>query len=366
MLMVPAGPKPTDTVIVAEGETDAAWLSWHYGVDVAVLPGGADPRPHTKAFAEQLLGYSLVLLAHDADDAGHNGAALLGAELPQSRRWLPPAGANDWCSSDPDLIPPLPTPPKLLRAGRTVFVDLSTIWNKVKDPDLLLEEMPLLYTEGVHWFSGHPGSGKTTLALHISIQAMAHGRDVVWLDYEGGENVTVRKLQACGCTLDLVQSHFHYAGWAKHALDDLPAIAELFPGALVVLDSASKSLQMQGKDENSPSEVTQWAGDIVKMAKQHRLPVIVIDHVSKNASTMTQYARGASSKLADADVAWYVEKVSDFSRDKSGIIHVRQAKDREGFLSFDFWYEVGDGAGAITLAPTSDPSLEVVRNEPPI
>lgn len=81
------------------GETDAARLSDAYpSCDIAVLPAGADSRPHTAAYASQLLGYELVLLGHDDDEAGNAGALQLADQLPQAQRFKPPA--NDWCDTE--------------------------------------------------------------------------------------------------------------------------------------------------------------------------------------------------------------------------------------------------------------------------
>lgn len=110
-----------DIAIVAEGETDGARLTMLYPEAwVYVLPAGADPRPHTAAYAKQLSGHALVLMAQDADEAGGAGATELTAALVgKVLRWLPPAPLNDWGSlseagmfgdSLDACLPPLPDP----------------------------------------------------------------------------------------------------------------------------------------------------------------------------------------------------------------------------------------------------------------
>lgn len=346
------GPEPSSTVIVAEGETDSAWLSDHYDCDIACLPAGADPRPHTESYAEQLAGYELVLLGQDSDRAGDEGAAQLMDVLRCALRFAPPT--NDWCSLGTEDPPPLPSPPAVDHAGGLIFDDLSELLrNGVPEPEVLVDD--LLYSEGVHWISGHPDSGKTTLAMHSSIMVMHDGKHVVWLDYEAGTRGTVRRLLACQCPVELVLSQFHYAGWPQKPVDFFGDIAAQWPGALIVLDSASKALQMEGADENSPGEVTQWTSRIVKQCKDHELPVIIIDHVTKTATNTSRYARGAGSKLADSDVAWFVEKLEPFSRDQAGVIGVYRQKDREGYMPYASWYTVGDGHGNLPVVPTDEP-----------
>jgi hypothetical protein len=123
--IVRAGVEQSDTVIVAEGETDAARLTMLYSVDVAVLPAGAKGiRPE---YGEQLAPYQRVLLGLDNDEAGDAGCAKLAALLPHAQRFGPP-GVVDWCALDPnDGAPPLPDPPErmplLVSAGELMSIE---------------------------------------------------------------------------------------------------------------------------------------------------------------------------------------------------------------------------------------------------
>lgn len=351
--------------IVAEGETDGARLSGVYDCDVAVLPGGADPRPHAARYAQQLQGYELVLLGHDDDEAGHSGAAILAELVPQAVRFCPPAG--DWCEVTD--FPPLPAAPQLERAGGLIFEDLGPMLEGgVPDPEVLVDD--LLYTEGVHWMDGHPESGKTTLAMHLSIEVMGGGKHVVWLDYEGGLRQTVRRLIACDCPAQLAIERFHYAAWPTEPVQFFGDVAAKWPGALIVLDSASKAISAAGLDENSPTDVTKWCAPIVKAVKGCALPLIIIDHVIKSATKDSRYSRGAGSKLADSDVKFFVQCVDRFSRTQQGLICVHQQKDREGFLPYETWFKIGDGKGGLTMnvteAPTDEGPVEERPGDPSI
>ena len=243
-----------------------------------------------------------------------------------------------------------------------VFEDLGAILDgTLVPPDMLVDD--LLYVEGVHILGGHPGSGKTTLTMNAAWTAMGEGRHVVWLDYEGGTRPTVRRLRDVGVPDDLILERFHYAGWPVDAPAHLGTIAERWPGAMVVFDSASKAITLSNLDENSPSDVTRWAAPIVKASKLYSLPVVIIDHVTKNATASSRYSRGAGSKLADVDVQWYVEATEPFNREQSGLIHCRQQKDREGCMPFDLWYTIGDGRGGLATVPSCGPEPE--RSDPP-
>lgn len=93
----------SSTVLVVEGETDAARLSSVFDSDVAILPVGA--LGWKPSFAEQLQPYKRILLALDADKAGDAGSERIRKALGRGERFRPPA--SDWCAVDGPL-PPLP------------------------------------------------------------------------------------------------------------------------------------------------------------------------------------------------------------------------------------------------------------------
>lgn len=114
--IVRAGRQRPPTVIVAEGETDAARLLRLYpDADIAVLPAGAHPGKHAPAYAKQLDEYELVLLAQDYGSKGDEGAAVLQEHLTtKALRWRAPIDGDDntgW--NDVPLeaeVPPIPAP----------------------------------------------------------------------------------------------------------------------------------------------------------------------------------------------------------------------------------------------------------------
>lgn len=110
--IVHAGRESANTVILAEGESDAARLTMLYPTaDVAMLPAGADPRPYAANYAAQLNEYELALLAFDPDAAGDNGLKLLSPliQIPW-KRWVSPGDdGQDWCDWEGEA-PALPSP----------------------------------------------------------------------------------------------------------------------------------------------------------------------------------------------------------------------------------------------------------------
>jgi predicted ATP-dependent serine protease len=251
----------------------------------------------------------------------------------------------------------LDIPPGAELVGGIVFKPIGAkLRAGVPEPEVLVDDV--LYTVGLHLVSGKPGDGKTSWCMALAHMVMAEGRHVAWLDYEGGENPTLRRLLAVGVPAGLAEQHFHYADFPDHAEQHLAAVAARWPGALVVVDSLSKALSYAGIDEDSNTEVTKFMVPIVKACIQHEMPLVIIDHVKKDAKD-SSYSRGAGSKLADVMVHWGVEKTQDFNRQQAGSITVRQHKDREGCLPFQTWWSMGDGNGRLSIAPMDSPPGDV-------
>jgi hypothetical protein len=246
--------------------------------------------------------------------------------------------------------------------GTIVFESLDELLTgELPPPDVLVDD--ILYAEGVHLASGHPSSGKSLMCLYWAYQVMAEGRHVVWLDHESGIRQTARRIKDMGIPREMVTTYFHYAPFPMQAEEHLAAVAERWPGALVILDSLSKALAALGIGENDNSEVTTWTTKVVRACKTNDLPIVIIDHITK-AGTDSDYSRGAGAKLADVDVHWRVLKVEDFNRSQPGTIQLKQKKDREGYLAFESWWSVGDGAGKLTISEASGPPSDDAPQDP--
>lgn len=254
-----------------------------------------------------------------------------------------------------DQPAPVVAPPGGEVIGGVAFESLEELLTGgVEDPDLLVEDV-LYDGDHVHLVSGHPGAGKTSWVMQLCWIVMAERRHVVWFDYEGGKKPTVRRLLDVGIPTQMLMDFFHYAGFPPDGEKHLTEIAQHFDRPpLVVIDSFSKALSFAGLSENDNSEVTKWTVKVVQACKTNSIPIVVIDHVSKNAKE-SAYSRGATAKLADVDVHWGLQTEQPFNRKQAGSISVHQHKDRPGFFPFTSWWSVGDGKGALTFAPLDAP-----------
>jgi hypothetical protein len=236
---------------------------------------------------------------------------------------------------------------------RFQFVDLAAIAQGKLEPPAVLHEG--LIVEGkVNWLSGHPGNGKTTLAMWAAMQHMEAGGHVIWLDSENGALSATRRLIAVGVKEDALAERLHYVGFPALSADvegfePIRAALEDYPRALVVFDSASKALSQAGLSEDSNDDATKWTTNIVIPAREAGATVIVVDHVPKGATRSTPYPRGAGAKLADTDAHWYVEAAERFDREHAGKLQLTNHKDREGVLAPELYFDVGDGEGRLPI-----------------
>lgn len=174
--IVRAGAASAETCIVCEGETDAAWLSERYpDADIAALPAGA--RRFTPKYAEQLRGYRQVLAALDNDESGEAGAEKILQSVPNSARFAPPEGANDWCEVEEP--PALPDP--AATAPAAVLVSAGDLLELEVPEQASWFEHDLLPIGGQLILHGWAKSYKSFLALDM-LAALAQGED--WCGFE--------------------------------------------------------------------------------------------------------------------------------------------------------------------------------------
>lgn len=174
-----ASPEAPHTVIVSEGETDAARLSALYPtVDVAIQQGGAKRVDDT--YAEQVREYERVFVALDTDEAGNQGWGKWRTKVPHAERLVPPGDAQDWCEYDGEAVDLPETQPKLqLKVVNAAdLLELSV-------PDIISWfDDAILPIGGLFLLHGWVKSYKTFLALDMAA-AIAQGKD--WCLFEPQE-----------------------------------------------------------------------------------------------------------------------------------------------------------------------------------
>lgn len=265
-----------------------------------------------------------------------------GADYDDQGNRLDAADAYDQAHGDPDIPWPAETgPPASPPAGPLRELSLAAlIRDGVPPPELLCGD--LLYAGGLHSIAGPPDSGKTTIALWWMLRHVRAGHRVMFLDEEGGAELTAEKLIALGATPEDAEMirYFPFPARAWNAYDVL-VLRELLdnikPG-IVLWDSSAAFLSRAGLDENAAADVTKfWAQVLTPIAREHGIAVLVIDHDTKGGEA-SRFARGSGAKLAATDVAFKVSIVEAFSRAANGVLRLQVTKDRRGWLHR--WWQV--------------------------
>ncbi len=206
-------------------------------------------------------------------------------------------------------------------------------------PTLLerVDGQPILYPGKVHSFVGEPEGGKSWLALLATIQAIAHGQHVLYVDFEADDVTQTTRLLELGVDPTDLLERFHYIRpddpHDKAAALRLTAVLDAWRPHLVVLDGVAEALSLNGWDENSAADVTRFYVQVARPLARYGAAVVTIDHVVKDKESQGRYARGSTAKLAAIDGAVYkVEVVKPFGRGLVGSARIVVNKDRHGHI----------------------------------
>jgi hypothetical protein len=328
----------------------------------------AKKRPATEASPTNPIAKPLHIVRDG--DAGQKGW-----DTPEGHRELADALASlsERGRKGVDMLEVQKVPPERISAEARAAEGLEAetgLGDRARDPgsrEAPPQAVPdLLVKKRIHQMIGHPGNGKTTLAMWAAKHHMDAGGDVLWIDWEETPDDFVDKAAAVGITPEQLDAQVTYV-WKP----DLPAeeegtrklvatIRQLqeahgeeeYPGVLVVFDSMDMALTIAGFSPDSRGETTKWAAYLSHPAKAAGATVIVIDAPTKNGTENQPYAAGAGAKLLQVDAGWFVKKTREFDRRSIGEIEVIRppgGKERTGSLPARLKFEVGDGAGRLPV-----------------
>jgi hypothetical protein len=212
----------------------------------------------------------------------------------------------------------------ILGMGRTLLSE--ALRNGVPETEEL--ERDVLIKGAAHQIFTGPGEGKTWVALWLIKCAIMREQTMMYLDAENGKRIVLERLQLLNVG-EAVDEHLYYYDFP--ALDAVRYSADLeaVQPDLLVFDSWVGFLAGCGLDENSNSDVEEWANAYISPAKAIGCTVVILDHVGH---ADTNRSRAASRKKDVVDVQWSLKKVQDFSRMNVGYIQLNLKKDRESWL----------------------------------
>lgn len=223
----------------------------------------------------------------------------------------------------------------------------------------------LFYPGKMHVLQAEPSSGKSWITLKCSVDVLAAGGAVCYLDYEDAPAGITGRLLALRAAPDDIRERFLYLkpegpfGLAEKV--HLRAMLDKLNPDLIVLDGVAEALARDGYDEDRNADVVAWTEKYPRWLANTGATVVMIDHVTKDPEKRGRHARGAGHKLAAVDGASYEILVSQpFSRHKAGRILLRIAKDRPGGVG-----AIGEIAAAVSIEPHADGTLVDIHLEPP-
>lgn len=197
------------------------------------------------------------------------------------------------------------------------------------------------------WF-GARGSGKSIVALILSVQVIEAGGSVLYLDWENGARRQAERLEAIllerpASTRTAVAERLDYRPNPRLGkLANAQAVDEWaaqFTGHdLAVIDSTARALGQLGLDENSTPDFARFMVAHIDPPAQHGTAMVLLDNTGWSE---LDRSRGASGKWDMVELVYKVTS-TDFAPDKAGTITLDRARSRDGDEARQLAAHVGD------------------------
>ncbi|MBF4998643.1 AAA family ATPase [Nocardia sp. BSTN01] len=193
------------------------------------------------------------------------------------------------------------------------------------------DDIGLIYPGKAHSFIGESEVGKSWIALQAVAEQIALGERVLYLDYETDAAEITGRLRAMGVPKgDLLR-------YLDYRQPEMPPTANdtatLTGYALAVIDGVTACLSTFGFKGDSNDDVAIWTERLLKPVARNSAAVVSTDHVTKAKDTRGNYAIGAQSKRALADVCYLVSSDDPpFARGRTSVLRLEISKDRPGYV----------------------------------
>jgi hypothetical protein len=236
-------------------------------------------------------------------------------------------------------------------------------------PELMArtDGVKLMYEGKTHGFHGEPEACKGWMALTVCKERMMLDERVLYIDFEDSPGTALERLIAMGVARDRIGGLFTYIHPQTPITENAWKVMEtaLATGPTVcILDGVTEAMVMNNWDPINTRDSAKFMAFPRRIADQGPA-VVVIDHVVKNPEGNSRYAFGAQHKLAGVDVQLEFKVVTPFSRNGTGHIHVRLAKDRLGKLREHAAGDMKRVLAELHLSSTQDGNVVTSELRPP-
>jgi hypothetical protein len=198
------------------------------------------------------------------------------------------------------------------------------------------------------WF-GARGSGKSIVALILSVQVIEAGGSVLYLDWENGARRQAERLEAIlldrpASTRAAVAERLDYRPNPRLGkLANAQAVDEWaaqFTGHdLAVIDSTARALGQLGLDENSTPDFARFMVAHIDPPAAQGTSMVLLDNTGWAEADRS---RGASGKWDMVELVYKITS-TDFAPDKAGTITLDRVRSRDGDEARQLAANVGDG-----------------------
>ncbi len=211
----------------------------------------------------------------------------------------------------------------------------------------------LFYPGKVNGLAGPSGGGKSLALQKVTVDELALGHHVVYVDLEDDEVGFTARLLALGADPEVIGSHVHYVRPERPF--DLISEAVLFAvitehePRLVVVDSTGEAMALDGADPMSDDDTARWFRRLAGAVARLGPAVVVLDHMVKADDGTGLWPIGSQRKRAAISGAQFITRtIRPFSKDKAGSLALICAKDRHGT------HVAGRKIAEVTVTPTAD------------
>jgi hypothetical protein len=210
---------------------------------------------------------------------------------------------------------------------------------RIEEPTLgaRVDGVCLFYAGKLHALNGEPESGKSWLAQYATVQALAGGLHVCYLDFEDSAAGVIGRLLDLGADPVDVISRFTYINPAgPFTADAVAVIRERFRThrpAMSVIDGMNEAMTTLELDPDSTKDSAKFYRLLPRRLARTGAAVVAVDHVVKDKEQRGRWAIGSQHKMAALSGAAYsVEAVQPFGRNKAGLARITITKDRPGWI----------------------------------
>ena len=218
-------------------------------------------------------------------------------------------------------------------ASKYTPVDWDTAWkNQPDDVQWLIE--PIIEAGTVNALFAKADTGKSLIALELSLRLVREGHTVVYIDEENRVTDVVDRLKAFGAEPGELDRLRFYSYAALPSLDTvtggvhLLALAAAASASLVVLDTTTRMIQ--GRENDSDTFLQLYRCSLMPL-KSRGITVLRLDHPGKDEA---RGQRGSSAKDGDCDTIWKLTEVAKgrkykLHREKNRTAHAPDSGDLE-------------------------------------